>query len=62
METPLGTTLSERSEGRLDGKNPTILKGIIKPVEVAAMISFLLCDESRFVTKSVYKLDGGCLG
>ena len=30
--------------------------------DVAGMISYLLSDESRFVTKAVYRLDGGCTG
>ena len=35
---------------------------MVQPIDVASMISYLLCDESRFVTKAVHKLDGGCMG
>lgn len=30
-----------------------------KPEEVAALISFLACDDSKFITGSSYSVDGG---
>ena len=52
----------QQVRGQADGKTLTILKGIIKNTKAAAMISFLSCDEGRFVTKSTDKLNDGCLG
>ncbi len=54
--------LSERSGGQLKGKSLSLLNGLVQPEEIAALISFLLCDESRFITKAVYPIDGGFSG
>lgn len=39
---------------------PTLLKGrLAETREIAASIAFLLGDESKYVTKSVWAVDGG---
>ena len=58
----MGLSLPERFAGKMDNANPKIIPGMLKPTDVAGMISYLLSDESRFVTKAVYRLDGGCTG
>jgi NAD(P)-dependent dehydrogenase (short-subunit alcohol dehydrogenase family) len=38
---------------------PAIFKRTGKAVEVAALIAYLLGDESRFTTGAAYSIDGG---
>ncbi|EMR65256.1 putative short chain dehydrogenase family protein [Eutypa lata UCREL1] len=62
VDTPMAKQLAERSGGQLKGKTLSLLKGLVQPEEIAALISFLLCDETRFITKAVYPIDGGFSG
>lgn len=62
METPLGLSVPQKSAGKVGNVHPKVISGMVQPIDVASMISYLLCDESRFVTKAVHKLDGGCMG
>lgn len=39
----------------------SIIKRFAKPEEIAAAIAFLLGDESKFITKQEYNVDGGWL-
>jgi NAD(P)-dependent dehydrogenase (short-subunit alcohol dehydrogenase family) len=41
---------------------PQLFKWLAMPEEVAALIGFLLSDDSRFVTKATYSIDGGWCG
>lgn len=38
---------------------PQLFKRYSKPQEIAALIAYLLGDESGFTTSSVYSIDGG---
>jgi NAD(P)-dependent dehydrogenase (short-subunit alcohol dehydrogenase family) len=38
---------------------PQLFKRLSEPEEIAASIAFLLGDESKFVTKSSWSIDGG---
>lgn len=38
---------------------PQLLKRYGKPEEIAALIAYLLGDESKFTTCSAYSIDGG---
>ncbi|KAM6513589.1 hypothetical protein FALCPG4_015976 [Fusarium falciforme] len=38
---------------------PQLFKRYSKPQEIAALIAYLLGDESRFTTSSIYSIDGG---
>lgn len=49
------------SGGGLHGAAGTLLSGPIDADEVAALISFLLSDDARHVTKSTYQIDCGWL-
>lgn len=40
---------------------PQMFKRMAEPEEIAASVCFLLGDESRFVTKSEWFVDGGWL-
>ncbi|KAG7138723.1 hypothetical protein HYQ45_018852 [Verticillium longisporum] len=61
---PIETPLLKTSAQRL-GERPTSYSMALprqgQPSEVAALIVFLLGDESKFITGSVYQVDGGLL-
>lgn len=38
---------------------PTPLERKGEPEEIAALVAFLLGDESRFITGAIYTIDGG---
>lgn len=38
---------------------PAVFKRKGKPEEIAALVSYLLGDESRFTTGAAYSIDGG---
>lgn len=40
---------------------PALLKRRAEPEEVATFIAFLLGDDSKFITKATYYMDGGWL-
>lgn len=40
---------------------PEAIERMGKPEEIAALIAYLLGDESRYVTGSSYRIDGGRL-
>lgn len=40
-------------------RNMTAMKRMGEPEEVAALVAFLLGDESKYITGSVYAIDGG---
>jgi NAD(P)-dependent dehydrogenase (short-subunit alcohol dehydrogenase family) len=45
---------------QLDSHNtPTLFKRNANPSEVAALIGFLLRDESKYMTAADYQIDGG---
>jgi NAD(P)-dependent dehydrogenase (short-subunit alcohol dehydrogenase family) len=60
MAKPFNSPLGEF---HLTAENiPAILKrepGLAEPWEIAASIAFLLGDESRYVTKAAWYVDGG---
>jgi NAD(P)-dependent dehydrogenase (short-subunit alcohol dehydrogenase family) len=39
-----------------------LFKRYADPAEIASLIGFLLGDESKFTTKSIYNIDGGFRG
>ncbi len=59
------TTMRQQLLDRLSGAGgltsacTTLINDTAKPEEVASMISYLLGDESRLVTASIYRFDGG---
>ena len=62
METPMVAKIREKVQGKLDGESATLLEGPMEPEDCAALIAFLLGDESRYITKAVYKIDCGFTG
>lgn len=38
---------------------PQLFRRMAEPEEIASSISFLLGDDSRFVTKAIWDIDGG---
>src|SRR6266498_133746 len=62
IETPMITKVKETiSAASLGPKSafPPVLPRKGEPGEVAALIAFLLGDESRFITGPSYRIDGG---
>jgi NAD(P)-dependent dehydrogenase (short-subunit alcohol dehydrogenase family) len=41
---------------------PQMFHRLVEPNEVAALVAFLLGDESKFITKATYQVDGGFRG
>ena len=60
METPMleSFQLPEGADPDKIGKLMTPL-GAAKPEEVAAVVAFLASEEGRYVTGSIYSIDGG---
>jgi NAD(P)-dependent dehydrogenase (short-subunit alcohol dehydrogenase family) len=56
IETPM-LLASANAEERTN--NPAVFKRSGKPAEVAALIAYLLGDESQFTTGAAYSIDGG---
>lgn len=40
-------------------QTPQLFGRLVEPTEVAALVAFLLGDESKFITKATYRVDGG---
>lgn len=62
--TPMMTEAFETANGDFyltPEKTPALFKRLAEPEEVAALIAFLLGDDSKFITKATYYMDGGWL-
>lgn len=57
----MAETVAVLSGGTLPGAAPSLLPGLIDADEIAALVSFLLSDDARHVTKSTYQIDCGWL-
>lgn len=40
-------------------KSPQLLRRVPAAEEVSGLIAYLLCDESKFMTKTAYEISGG---
>lgn len=63
VEGEIWNEIEAYSGGHIDlSKYPFLFPRLAKPNEVAAMVAYLLGDESRFVTRGMFRLDGGLSG
>lgn len=51
--------VAQADSGQGEFDRPAIFKRKGEPEEVAALIAYLLGDESRFTTGAAYSIDGG---
>ncbi|KAI1079738.1 3-alpha--hydroxysteroid dehydrogenase [Whalleya microplaca] len=59
-DTPMCAQVYGQSDESIRVENlPQLFHRLVEPEEVAGLISYLLSDESRFITKSVYPISGG---
>ncbi|KIW77128.1 hypothetical protein Z517_09574 [Fonsecaea pedrosoi CBS 271.37] len=59
VRTPMMNSAQQSLSGVTFSGNPSALQREAEPEEIAALIGFLLSDESRFITGAEYKIDGG---
>ncbi|KAH0829727.1 Levodione reductase [Fonsecaea pedrosoi] len=59
VRTPMMDSAQQSLSGVTFSGNPSALQREAEPEEIAALIGFLLSDESRFITGAEYKIDGG---
>lgn len=60
VDTPLyRRLLGAPAEGELPGPAPNPTGRVSSPAEIAAFVTFLLSDESAFITGAALAIDGG---
>ncbi|KAI5860858.1 NAD(P)-binding protein [Durotheca rogersii] len=60
VETPMGAQVTAQSGGTLTPENlPQLFRWAVSATEVAALVAYLLADESKFLTSTSYPIDGG---
>jgi len=57
--TPMTKSFGGVSSGKLEVYSKVPLARVCEPVEVAYTFAFLLSDESKYITGSIYRVDGG---
>ncbi|KAI0008082.1 3-alpha--hydroxysteroid dehydrogenase [Xylariaceae sp. FL0662B] len=59
-KTPMFKQLQDQSNGMISvDKFPQLFQRLAEPEEIAGLLSYLLSDESRFITKAEYPISGG---
>ena len=61
-DTPMWQQLRDQTGDLRVEDFPQLFKRYVTPDEVASMVGYLLCDESKFVTRSAFPVDGGFCG
>lgn len=59
IKTPINTTLLQKPELIASLQNNISLGRLGEPEDVASVVAFLACDDSKYVTGSTYYVDGG---
>ncbi|KAI0880638.1 3-alpha--hydroxysteroid dehydrogenase [Annulohypoxylon maeteangense] len=61
-DTPMWQQLRDQTGDVRVEDFPQLFKRYVTPDEVASMVGYLLCDESKFVTRTAFPVDGGYCG
>ncbi|KAK5455844.1 hypothetical protein LTS15_005161 [Exophiala xenobiotica] len=62
IATPMIVSFGAVESGKLGVFDRVPIARVGEPQEVASMFAFLLSDESRYITASTFRVDGGLLG
>ncbi|XDG04663.1 hypothetical protein ABKA04_004278 [Annulohypoxylon sp. FPYF3050] len=61
-DTPMFRQLRDQTGDVRVEDFPQLFKRYVTPDEVASMVGYLLCDESKFLTRTAFPVDGGFCG
>ncbi|KAI1204275.1 3-alpha--hydroxysteroid dehydrogenase [Annulohypoxylon truncatum] len=61
-DTPMWHQLRDQTGDLRVEDFPQLFKRYVTPDEVASMVGYLLCDESKFLTRTAFPVDGGYCG